>query len=114
MLLKGLGITDASHEAVAAAVKMRSRDDWVSHFAGLDACVAPVLDMDEAPDHPHNRARGTFADIGGVMQPMPAPRFEEPSEPPRPPRREGEDGAAILAALGYSPGEIDALLKAQP
>ena len=44
-------------------------------FAGSDGCVAPVLSPAEAPGHPHNAARGTFADVGGVVQPAPAPRF---------------------------------------
>lgn len=35
----------------------RTRDEWAAHFAGLDACVSPVLDPDEAVDHPHNRHR---------------------------------------------------------
>ena len=31
--------------------------------------------MDEAPQHPHNRARGAFIELDGVAQPAPAPRF---------------------------------------
>ena len=91
-------------------VAARGRDEWVALFAGKDACVAPVLDMDEAPAHAHNEARGTFAEVGGVVQPMPAPRYDDPIEPPRAPRREGEDGAAILAELGYTETEIEELL----
>ena len=53
----------------------RTRDEWAAVFAGSDGCVAPVLSPGEAPGHPHNAARGTFADVGGVVQPAPAPRF---------------------------------------
>ena len=53
----------------------RSRDDWAKVFAGSDACVTPVLSLAEAPDHPHNRSRATFAEPAGPSQPMPAPRF---------------------------------------
>jgi alpha-methylacyl-CoA racemase len=67
--------------------------------------------MDEAPAHPHNVARGTFATVGGVVQPMPAPRYGDSVEQPRRLRREGEDGAAILAELGYSTIEIEELLS---
>ena len=111
-LLAGLGLSEgADHAAVATSVANRSRDEWVAMFAGKDACVVPVLDLDEAPQHPHNMARGTFDAIGGVIQPMPAPRFDgEGRSTPLPPRREGEDGAAILGELGYSDGEIDDLL----
>jgi alpha-methylacyl-CoA racemase len=45
---------------------------------GTDACFAPILALSEAPSHPHNAFRGTFATISGVVQPAPAPRFEEP------------------------------------
>jgi alpha-methylacyl-CoA racemase len=52
---------------------------------GSDACFAPVLDWDEAPQHPHNQARATYLDLQGVMQPAPAPRFDRtPSAMPHP------------------------------
>ncbi|NBW09263.1 MAG: CoA transferase [Caulobacteraceae bacterium] len=54
----------------------RTRDDWAEAFAGTDACVSPVLDFAEAPAHPHNAARETFVEIGGIVQPAPAPRFD--------------------------------------
>jgi len=64
-------------QAIAARVATRSRDEWEQVFAGSDACVTPVLDLDEAPLHPHNRARGTFAQIDGKWWPAgTAPRFE--------------------------------------
>src|SRR5690606_2215041 len=59
----------------AAMFATRTRDDWCALLEGTDACVAPVLDMAEAPAHPHNAARGTFIEIDGVTQPAPAPRF---------------------------------------
>ena len=110
-LLEGLDLpVTAGKSDVARAVATRTRDDWVARFAGTDACVTPVLDMDEAPAHPHNIARGTFAGVGGVLQPMPAPRFSGgAAEPPTPPRAEGQDGRDILERLGYSAAEIDTL-----
>ena len=53
----------------------QSRDEWCALMEMTDVCFAPVLSMAEAPAHPHNAARGTFIDIGGVMQPAPAPRY---------------------------------------
>jgi alpha-methylacyl-CoA racemase len=53
----------------------RTRAEWSETFAGTDACVSPVLSIGEAPDHPHNVARGTFVESDGVRQPGPAPRF---------------------------------------
>jgi alpha-methylacyl-CoA racemase len=112
-LAEGLGLADVSKAAVAKAVAKKSRDQWVSHFAGKDACVAPVLSLGEAPAHLHNRARGTFVDVGGVRQPGPAPRYSDtPCDPPRPPRRQGADTDAILAELGYVAAEIAGLRKA--
>jgi alpha-methylacyl-CoA racemase len=61
----------------------RGRDDWAAHFAGTDACVTPVLTLEEAPRHPHNAARATFVDRG-VMQPAPAPRFDGMAADPAP------------------------------
>ena len=110
-LFAGLGPGPAPTKAeVGAAVATRSRDDWVALFAGKDACVAPVLSLAEAPNHPHNRARATFMDIGGVVQPGPAPRFSDTaSGTPRPPRTEGADGSAILAELGHDEQRIAGL-----
>ncbi|WP_300974638.1 CaiB/BaiF CoA-transferase family protein [Sphingomonas sp. LHG3406-1] len=103
----------AGREAVASVIATRSRDDWTNAFAGREACVAPVLTLGEAPDHPHHCDRGTFVTLDGVVQPGPAPRLARtPAPPPRPSRQGGEDGAAILAGLGYS-AEAVAGLRAQ-
>jgi alpha-methylacyl-CoA racemase len=64
-------------EAFAEAFASRSRDDWIELFEGRDACVTPVLSLSEAPHHPHNLARGTFAATNGVMMPRAVPRFSE-------------------------------------
>jgi alpha-methylacyl-CoA racemase len=114
-LFKGLALPQsASHEEIATVIASRTRDQWAAHFAGTDACVAPVLDLGEAPVHPHNLARRAFVDLNGVFQPAPAPRYSETTlDRPEPPRREGQDGAAILAELGYGPSEIAAILKAE-
>ena len=72
--------------------------------------MAPVLSLAEAHRHPHNAARGTFTEVGGVVQPAPAPRFGRtaagvPAAPPAP----GADTDAVLERLGCTPGEIAAL-----
>lgn len=70
---------------LADVFKTRTRDEWCQLLEGTDACFAPVLDWNEAPQHPHNRARGTFIEVEGVIQPAPAPRFSRtPSAPPTP------------------------------
>ena len=97
---------------VAAHLATRPRDEWCELFAGSDACVAPVLDMDEAPKHPHNQARGTFIEVGGVTQPAPAPRFSRstPARPVAPVPGVTDEGA--LAEWGFSPAAIEALKAA--
>ena len=57
------------------AFKSRTRAEWEALFDGSDACVSPVLSMAEAAEHPHNVARGTFVNVGGVTHPAPAPRL---------------------------------------
>jgi alpha-methylacyl-CoA racemase len=63
--------------ALTRVFRSRTRDEWAAVFADSDACVAPVLSLTEAPDHPHLAARGTFETRDGVREPAPAPRFRE-------------------------------------
>lgn len=91
----------------------RSRDAWAEIFAGSDACVAPVLDLAEAPLHPHNVARGTFLDRGMGAEPAPAPHFSRTEAVAGgPPPARGADTAAVLAEFGFSAAEIEALAAA--
>lgn len=60
---------------LAEVFRTRTRDEWCQLLEGCDACFSPVLDWDEAPQHPHNQARQTFFELEGVLQPAPAPRF---------------------------------------
>jgi alpha-methylacyl-CoA racemase len=62
-------------EKLTALFKTKSRDAWCALMEMTDVCFAPVLNMAEAPSHPHNAARGTFIEVDGVMQPAPAPRY---------------------------------------
>lgn len=88
------------------------RDHWARLFEGTDACVAPVLTMEEAPAHPHNRARGTFVAPDGIVQPAPAPRFSRtPSAMPRPPEAAGASSRRALAEWGVAASRIDALCE---
>ena len=99
-------------EVLAIRFKERTRDAWADHFEGSDACVAPILSLEEAPQHPHNRARGTFVDVDGVTQPSPAPRFSEtPAEKSAGPVVPGTDTEDVLKELGYSPAQIGMLRK---
>jgi len=125
-LLDRLGLADADlpgqwdragwpllHARFAAAVAAATLAEWQARLEGSDVCYAPVLGLDEAAAHPHNRARGTFLVVDGVTQPAPAPRFSRtPSAVPAPPRAPGADTEAALAAWGVPAGEIAALRAA--
>jgi alpha-methylacyl-CoA racemase len=96
-----------------ALFKTRSRADWCQLLEGTDVCFAPVLDMAEAPAHPHNVARASFIDIDGVVQPAPAPRFSRtPASAGASASKPGVDSAAILADWGWPDQEVKALRDA--
>lgn len=90
----------------------RTRAEWCAILEGTDACVAPVLEVGEAPGHPHNRARGLFSSVDGVVQPSPAPRFSRtPAEAVRPAPSRGAQGREILAVFGVPAAEIDLAIE---
>ncbi len=91
--------------------KTRTRDEWCSIMEGTDVCFSPVLSIFEAPEHPHNKARGTFLEIDGLTQPAPAPRFSRTVPKVRGAARiAGEDSVEVLQSFGFSDAEIDALV----
>ncbi|MDQ1428549.1 MAG: alpha-methylacyl-CoA racemase, partial [Acidimicrobiaceae bacterium] len=110
----------AMKERLAAVIRTKSRDEWCRLLEHSDACVAPVLGLGEAPQHPHNAHRGTFTEVAGVVQPAPAPRFSRtPGAIGRPPPPAGQDTGGVLADWGFEQSEIDRLaadgaIKAAP
>ncbi len=123
LLLEKTGITDPDFAAqmdrgrwpelkarLAKVIAAQPRDAWIELMEGTDVCFAPVLDLDEAPHHPHNQARGTFVDIDGVTQPAPAPRFSKtPGVIAGPPPAIGAHSREALSDWGLSASEIEAL-----
>jgi alpha-methylacyl-CoA racemase len=125
-LLKGLGVDPSSlpnqhdmskwpemKERFAQVFKKRTRDEWEAVFSDRkDACVAPILALDEARMHPHNRERELFVNIDGVPQPAPAPRLSR--TPGRAVKGGGERGPEtieVLTGLGYSKERVNSLLS---
>lgn len=124
LLLQKLEITDPDfadqwdrsrwprqRERLAGIFRTRTRDAWCGLMEGTDVCFAPVLDMAEAPTHPHNVARGTFVAVDGVMQPAPTPRLDRtPGTMPSAAPQAGDHTAELLAQAGYSAEEAATLL----
>ena len=122
-LLQRLGIQDEAlppqmdrenwsviKERLTKCFRSKTREEWRDILEGTDVCFGPVLDFEEAPEHPHNRARQTFIEIDGVTQPAPAPRFSRtPSEVQRPPSEPGADTEEGLRAWGFTQADIDQL-----
>ncbi|RMD83161.1 MAG: CoA transferase [Candidatus Dadabacteria bacterium] len=126
-LLEGLGLDADSiphqmdrgawaqtREVFAERFRQRTRQEWSEVFDGTDACVAPVLELEEAADHPHNRSRATFVPgPQGSRLPAPAPRLSRTpgvasAEAPIP----GQHNREIFGELGLSEEEIERLTKA--
>lgn len=94
----------------AEVFRRRTRSEWETIFEDVDACTAPVLTMAEAPDHPQNRAWGTFCRIGGVEQPAPAPRFNRSvPDTPSPPQPPGANTDEALGRWGVDEADREAL-----
>lgn len=124
-LLKGLEIDPSTlpyqhdmgrwlemRDRFAEVFKTKTREEWVAIFDGTDACVAPILDMDEVADHRHNKQRDLLIELDGVSQPSPAPRLSRtPGNVQKPGTRRGSETREILKELGYTKEEIGDLLQ---
>ena len=126
LLLEKTGLTDdpdfaaqldktkwpALSEKLTALFKTKTRDEWCEIMEGTDICFAPVLSLSEAPNHPHNAVRETFVEVGGAVQPAPAPRFSvTQAEPPRQSPQVGDDTASVLKDLGHDSAQIEQLIS---
>jgi len=103
----------ALKDRITEIFKTKTRDEWCAIMEGTDVCFAPVLSLDEAPNHPQNKVRKTFVEVEGVLQPAPAPRFSRTApEMPKAPPKPGEDTEAVLADFGFGADEVEALRSA--
>jgi alpha-methylacyl-CoA racemase len=104
------GAWDGLREKLAHVIAQKTQAEWDEIMGGTDVCFGPVLDLDEAPKHPHNVARETFVEVAGVIQPAPAPRFSAtPGKIQGPPPSIGAHDQEALSEWGFSAGDIDAL-----
>ena len=126
LLLEKTGINDPAFAAqmdrgswndlrdkLAHVIAQKTQAEWCEIMDATDVCFAPVLDLDAAPKHPHNVARQTFVELGGVVQPAPAPRFSAtPGEIQGPPPAIGAHDREALSDWGFSAAAIDELKAA--
>jgi alpha-methylacyl-CoA racemase len=98
---------------IGARLKTRTRDEWAALLGETDVCLAPVLDLQEAYAHPHLKARGTYVEVDGVMQPAASPRFSRtPAGVPRAPAPLTTDNARDALRGWLDDGTVDALAAA--
>ncbi|MBI1406990.1 MAG: CoA transferase [Caulobacter sp.] len=123
LLLEKTGITDPEFAnqmdrrawpelkaKLADVLHQKTQAEWCAIMDATDICFAPVLDLDEAPKHPHNVARETFVTVEGVIQPAPAPRFSAtPGVVQGPPPKIGADNETALGDWGFSGADIEQL-----
>ena len=101
-------------EKLTQLFKTKTRQQWCDIMEGTDVCFAPVLDLKEAPNHPHNIDRKTFVELDGVVQPAPAPRFSRTQgEIQGPAAMAGEHTREVLSAWNFSDQEIGELQAAR-
>ena len=123
LLLEKTGITDPQFQnqmdrsawpeltqKLADVLKTKTQAEWCEIMDATDICFAPILDLDEAPKHPHNVARETFVTLDGVVQPAPAPRFSAtPGKIQGPPPKIGSNNEDALGDWGFSAEAIKQL-----
>jgi alpha-methylacyl-CoA racemase len=126
-LMEGLGLQDEDiasnqwdvgrwpefHARLTEIFATRTRDEWAADLEPTEACVAAILSMEEAAEHPHIAARGTLVEEFGVRQPAPAPRFSRsPNRTPTAPRAPGQDSVDALGDWGFDTDRIEKLRAA--
>ena len=103
----------AKREKLIQIFKTKTRQQWCDIMEGTDVCFAPVLDLKEAPNHPHNIDRKTFVELDGVVQPAPAPRFSRTQgEIQGSAAMAGEHTREVLSAWNFTDQEIGELQAA--
>ena len=100
-------------EIISERILSKTRDEWAALAEATDACLTPVLSLDEVSSHPHNVARGTFVEVDGISQPAPGPKFDRtPAPAPTAPSETGADTDSVLAELGVVAEDVAALRAA--
>lgn len=96
----------------ADTIASATRSEWTQRFANVDACVTPVLELDEVAEHPLHTARKSFVTIDGLVQPVPSPRLSEtPGAAGVPGPAPGTHTRELLTAAGFTDSDVDGLVE---
>lgn len=122
LLVKGLGLKsdELPHQMsirdwpemkkkFADVFAKKTKAEWCQIFDGTDACVTPVLTLEEVAHHGHNKDRGSFITDGEQgVSPRPAPLLSNTPAVPSSERNPfvGEHTEEILKEFGFSQEEI--------
>jgi len=99
-------------ERLGQIFRSKSRAEWCEIMEHTDVCFAPVLTMSEAAEHPHNKARSSFVEVAGTLQPTPAPRFSRTTvEIARPAAHPGEHTSDVLTDWGVPASQVEKLIE---
>ena len=110
LILSVTGYAEEKKQALKSIFLEKTQQEWCELMEGTDICFAPVLNMAEAPEHPHNKARNTFIELEGIVQPAPAPRFSRTTpEAHPPPAYVGEHTDEVLTDIGMQESDIETL-----
>jgi alpha-methylacyl-CoA racemase len=99
----------ACADALTATIAARTRDEWAALAQDTDACLAPVLTLAEAPEHPHNVARSSYVEVGTATLAAPAPKFAATPGVAGELTAIGGATTELLAELGLTDAEVDDL-----
>jgi alpha-methylacyl-CoA racemase len=104
--------TWAAHaEVMAERFREKTRSEWERDLVDPQTCATPVLSLSEAPLHPHHRARGTFVEIDGVLQPSPSPRYSRTKPIAGVPALPGAHTDAVLGEIGVDPAGLAGVVR---
>jgi crotonobetainyl-CoA:carnitine CoA-transferase CaiB-like acyl-CoA transferase len=102
---------DEMFRRVRARFREHTMAEWVSELADLDICFGPVATLAEMMRDPQVRHRGMVAETadGRTTLGNPVKLSDTPPTLRTPPPELGQHTDAVLASLGYSPGDVAGL-----
>lgn len=124
ILLQKLGLSDEdlpqfdkfqeNRKKLTKIFKSKTQKEWTEIFDGTDACVTPVLSVQEVHKHPHNQQRQSFVRENKTIVPKPSPRLSRTpgqSSAGLPHPIAGEHSREILREYGFNDNDINEFIQ---